>query len=64
MNSTREEQPREGCSCGGVVPLEGSFPDASILWCLALYIELEALILFPNIEWEGRQQLAILKGNI
>ena len=30
MNSTREEQPREGCSCGGVVPLEGSIPDASV----------------------------------
>ena len=64
MNSTKEEQPREGCSCGGVVPLEGSIPDASVLWWLALYIEQEALVLFPNIEREGRQQLAILKGNI
>ena len=30
-------------------------------WWLVLYIE--ALVLFPNIEREGRQQLAILKGN-
>ena len=30
-------------------------------WCLVLFIE--ALILSPNIEQEGRQQLAILKGN-
>ena len=34
----------------------------STLWWLALFIE--ALGLFPNNEWEGRQQLAILKGNI
>ena len=31
-------------------------------WWLVLFIE--ALVLFPNIEREGRQQLAILKGNI
>ena len=34
----------------------------STLWWLALFIE--ALVLSPNIEREGRQQLAILKGNI
>ena len=53
MNNTREEQPREGCSCGGVVPLEGSIrdayllsldagsflPDAFLLWWLVLFIE-------------------------
>ena len=42
-------------------PLDAD-PDAPILWLLSLYIE--ALGLFPNIEREGRQQLAILKGNI
>ena len=31
-------------------------------WWLVLLIE--ALVLLPNIEREGRQQLAILKGNI
>ena len=34
----------------------------STLWWLALFIE--ALGLSPNNEREGRQQLAILKGNI
>ena len=62
MNSTEEEQPREGCSCGGVLLGKDSTQDALLLWWLALYIE--ALVLFPNIEREGRQQLAILKGNI
>ena len=33
-----------------------------LLWWLVLFIE--ALVLFPNIEREGCQQLAILKGNI
>ena len=33
-----------------------------LLWWLELFIE--ALVLSPNIEREGRQQLAILKGNI
>ena len=64
MYSTREEQPREGSSCGDVVPFEGLIPEASILWWLVLYIEREALVLFQNIEREGRQELAILKGNI
>ena len=64
MNSTREEQPREGCSCGGVVPLEGSIPAAPILWWLALYIECEALVLFPNIQQEGVPQLPKSKGDI
>ena len=32
------------------------------LWWLVLLIE--ALVLFPKCEREGRQQLAILKGNI
>ena len=37
-------------------------PSPSPLWWLALFIE--ALGLSPNNEREGRQQLAILKGNI
>ena len=36
--------------------------DPPTLWWLALFIE--ALGLSPNNEREGRQQLAILKGNI
>ena len=38
-----------------------SYP-LSTLWWLALFIE--ALGLFLNNEREGRQQLAVLKGNI
>ena len=54
MNSIEGEQPREGCSCGGVLLGKDSTQDALLLWWLALYIE--ALVLFPNIEREGRQQ--------
>ena len=57
MNSTKEEVPREGrSSCGGDAFWEGLNPDRIpfLLWWLALFIE--ALVLFPNIEREGRQQ--------
>ena len=37
-------------------------PLSLFLWGLVLFIE--ALVLFPNNEREGHQQLAILKGNI
>ena len=43
-------------------PCSWGFLDVSTLWRLALFIE--ALGLSPNNEREGRQQLAILKGNI
>ena len=43
--------------------LNNLFSDASTLWWLVLFMS-EALGLFPNNEREGRQQLAILKGNI
>ena len=39
MNSTREEQPREGCSSGGDAFWEGFNPDPFLLWWLALFIE-------------------------
>ena len=39
-----------------------SFSLSLSLWWLALFIE--AMGLSPNNEREGRQQLAILKGNI
>ena len=39
MNNTREEQPREGCSCGGDASWEGLDPDPFLLWWLALFIE-------------------------
>ena len=39
-----------------------SFSPPLFFWWLVLFIE--ALALFPNNEREGRQQLAILKGNI
>ena len=42
--------------------LPSSFSSALFLWWLDLFIE--ALVVFPNNEREGRQQLAILKGNI
>ena len=38
------------------------FEISLLLWWLDLFIE--ALVLFPNIEREGRQHLTILKGNI
>ena len=34
--------------------------DPSLLWWLVLFIE--ALGLFPNIEWEGRQQRTFQRG--
>ena len=46
----------------GFLDVLGVFLHVSTLWWLALFIE--ALVLFPNNEREGRQQLAILKGNI
>ena len=54
MNSTEEEQPREGCSCGGVLLGKDLIQDAFLLLWLALYIE--ALVLFPDIEREGIHQ--------
>ena len=47
MNNTKEEQPREGCSCGGDASWEGLNLDqlaldpilALLLWWLALFIE-------------------------
>ena len=46
------------------------FSSPSILFSLlfpfswGLFLFIEALVLFPKNEQEGRQQLAILKGNI
>ena len=70
----KEEQPREGLFLAGAMNCWGEFSHLSLslffgpflststLWWLALFIE--ALGLSPNNEREGRQQLAILKGNI
>ena len=65
------EQPREGLFLAGamnylgVQSLSGWIPGADPvpLPCGWLVLFIEALVLSPNIEREGRQQLAILKGN-
>ena len=61
MNNTKEEQPREGCSCGGVAPLEGFvFESLSSVVASPIYSGLGPL---PKYEREGIPQQRDLKGD-